>query len=554
MSTDGNNDIINNSGAAGSLANKPRLTVIEPVKRKQGTIKVAAYCRVSTDMEMQQNSLDTQIEAYRRVISEHPGWELSGIYADKGISGTLVRRRTEFLRMIQDAKDGKIDYILAKSISRFSRNTVDALSYIRLLKEIGVSVYFEKEHIDTGSTTSELILTILAAVAQEEILSISSNLKMGRRMRAEAGMAAWSRTYGYRLEKIQTGGKYSDKAAEQWVICEEEAKVVRRIFQEFIEGWSTTEIAKHLNDDGVPTSRGYGEWASMTVSRILSSEKYQGDVLIQKYYIKDPIKHVMVRNKGVVNQYYIEDHHPAIIDRETAEIAKKVAALRDNHNGTTQYPFYGLLKCPFCGENMVRVPVYLHNRYYVWTCGGKTPVDPEHAVAPDKDELSDETVGFTRAERTKCPPYTISEKRILEAVGAAAEAAGKDIKRGGEEDAKQNDGVSDNNRSRGRGNQVGAWKYAVLSYEKLIAEVSSISVLPWDQLMVSWTDGNSTEVKLNWDEVKIPKPDTVAETDAVIKMKAKMTDDIQNAVIEEGDLVPKVYGFGSKRFKEEKNK
>ena len=114
--------------------------------------------------------------------------------------------------------------------------------------------------------------------------------------------------------------------------------------------------------------------------------------------------------------------------------------------------------------------------------------------------------------------------------------------------------MSDNNRSRGRGNQVGAWKYAVLSYEKLIAEVSSISVLPWDQLMVSWTDGNSTEVKLNWDEVKIPKPDTVAETDAVIKMKAKMTDDIQNAVIEEGDLVPKVYGFGSKRFKEEKNK
>lgn len=558
MSTNVYNDIINKSESGDSPSSKPQLTVIKPVKRKQGAIKVAAYCRVSTDMEMQQNSLDTQMEAYKRVISEHPGWELSGIYADKGISGTLVRRRTEFLRMIEDAKNGNIDYILAKSISRFSRNTVDALSYIRLLKDIGVSVYFEKEHLDTGSTTSELILTILAAVAQEEIMSISSNLKMGRRMRAEAGMPAWSRTYGYRLEKVHTGGKYSDKAAEQWVICEEEAKVVRRIFQEFIEGWSTTEIGKHLNEDGVPTARGYGEWASMTVSRILSSEKYLGDVLIQKFYIKDPIKHVMVRNKGTITQYYIKDHHPAIIDRETGEIAKKVAALRDNHNGTTQYPFYGLLKCPFCGENMVRAPVYLHNRYYVWTCGGKSPAEPVNVDQANvgtvkEEELSEETVGFTRAARSQCQPYGISEKSILEAIRAAAEAAGKDIRREGEEGVKQ-DTIGKNSRSRGRGNQVGAMKYSVLSYKKLVAEVSSITIQLWDQLIVTWAEGDSTAVQLNWDESKLPKPDAVVDTDAIAKMVAKMTDDIQNAIIEDGELVPKVYGFGSKRFKEEKDK
>ena len=536
MSTNVYNDILINNGAADCSPTKPQTTVIKPVKREQGVIKVAAYCRVSTDMELQQNSLDTQIEAYTRIINEHPGWELSGIYADKGITGTMVRRRTEFLRMIEDAKAGKINYILAKSISRFSRNTVDAIEYIRLLKNLGVSVYFEKEHLDTGSTASELILTILAAAAQEEILTISTNLKMGRRMRAEAGMAAWTPTYGYRLKKTHTGNKYEDKEAERWIIHEKEAKVVRRIFQEFIEGWSTTEISQHLNDDGVPTARGYGKWASMTLSRIINNEKYLGDVLAQKYYIKDPIQHIMVRNKGIITQYYIKDHHPAIIDRQTGETVKKIAALRDNHNGTTQYPFYGLLKCPICGVDMVRVPVYLHNRYYVWTCGGRT----------QQQEL-------TRAERTQCPPYAISEKSILEAVCTAAELAGKDIQREQPHDGKATEGTgqdgndSHKNRSRGRGNLVGSWKYEVLSYKKLIAAVSSMTVPTWDQIKVTWAEGEPTTVQLKRDSAKVPNP--VADTNVEEKLIAKAIDDIQNAIIEDGELVPKVYGVGSKRFK-----
>ena len=536
MRTDVYSEMDRTSEAAGTSAVKPQLTVIEPVKRERQVVKVAAYCRVSTDQELQQNSLDTQIEAFTRIINEHPGWELTNIYADKGISGTLVRRRTEFLRMIEDATAGKIHYILAKSISRFSRNTVDAIEYIRLLKNLGVSVYFEKEHLDTGSTASELILTILAAAAQEEILTISTNLKMGRRMRAEAGLAAWTPTYGYRLQRASTGSKYEDKVAEQWVIQEEEAAVIRRIFQEFMDGWSTTEISRHLNDDGVPTARGYGKWASMTISRILNSEKYIGDVLIQKYYIKDPIQHVMVRNRGVIRQYYIRDHHPAIIDRETGETVKKVAALRDNHNGTTQYPFYGLLKCPLCGANMVRVPVFLHNRYYVWTCGGKSAEGLAETAAE---------VGKIREERTACPPYAMAEMSILEALCAAAERAGKDIRR----DASKADQVAlhdpGRNRSRGRGSLVGSLKFSLLSYRKLIIEVSRMTVRAWDQLEVTWSNGDVTSVPLA-QSAKIPNP--ADDVNAEKKLIDQVVDAIQHAVIEEGELVPKVYGFGSRRF------
>ena len=557
MSTNVYNDILNNT-AAGNQRQTPQLTVIEPVKREQGPVKVAAYCRVSTDMEIQQSSLETQIEAYKRIISEHPGWVLSGIYADKGISGTLVRRRTEFLRMIQDAKDGKINYILAKSISRFSRNTVDALEYIRLLKTLGVSVYFEKEHLDTGSTTSELILSILAATAQEEILTISTNLKMGRRMRAEDGIATWARTYGYRMVKASTGGRYSDKASEQWIICDEEAKVIRRIFQEFIEGWSSTEISKHLNDDGVPTSRGYGQWASATISRILSSEKYMGDVLLMKYYVKDPIQHIRVRNKGVVKQYYIKDHHPAIIDRETAEMAKKVAALRDNHNGTTQYPFYGLLKCPLCGENMVRVPAFLDNRFYVWTCGGKAPEETVRAkgtdtmrgvATPETGDSTSDYAEFKREKRTQCPPYAIWEESLLKAICAAAEDAGKDICR--DTYLVGNDGPKEEAHSRRRDSTVGSWKYATLNYRKLITAVDSITLPTWESVKVKWAEGESTTVPLTINQRKRPNPVASAkDADVSGESITRVSDAVQNTIIIDGELVPKVYGIDSTRNEE----
>ena len=172
--------------------------IIEQNPDEEVVIKVAAYCRISKDVESQHQSLATQIEAYQRVISEHPGWVLAGIYADKGISGTTVKKRKEFLRMIEDAKAGKIQYILAKSISRFARNTVDVLAYVRELKSYGVSVYFEKEKIDTGNAVSEFVLSIYAASAQEEIISLSNNMKMGRRMRYAEGVMQWTHLYGLR--------------------------------------------------------------------------------------------------------------------------------------------------------------------------------------------------------------------------------------------------------------------------------------------------------------------------------------------------------------------
>ena len=178
--------------------------ILERMDLAPEDIMVAAYCRVSTDMEVQQQSLDTQMAAYSKIIREHPGWKLAGIYADKGISGTTVRHREQFLRMIEDAKAGKIQYIIAKSISRFSRNTVDALAYVRELKRYGVSVFFEKERLDTGKAVSEFLLSIFAASAQEEIISLSNNMKVGRRMRYEAGVIQWSRLFGYRCSEDGT--------------------------------------------------------------------------------------------------------------------------------------------------------------------------------------------------------------------------------------------------------------------------------------------------------------------------------------------------------------
>ena len=197
--------------------------VIENTGTPNKTILVGAYCRVSTDLEMQKTSLETQMIAYEKIINDHPGWVLAGIYADKGLSGTSVNHRTEFQRMIADAKEGKLNYILVKSISRFSRNTVDLLQYVRDLKKIGVYVYFEKERIDTGKTDSEFMVSIFGAAAQEEIISLSNNMKVGRRMRFAQGKQQWTHIYGYR---------------RGWEIVPAEAEVIRKIYDMYLSGCS----------------------------------------------------------------------------------------------------------------------------------------------------------------------------------------------------------------------------------------------------------------------------------------------------------------------------
>ena len=362
----------------------PDVHVIERIENKPQTIRVGAYCRVSTDMEVQKRSMETQMMAYEQIIDEHPGWTLAGIYADQGLSGTGVNRRTEFLRMIEDAKSGKLDYILVKSVSRFSRNTVDLLRYIRDLREIGVFVYFEKEKIDTRTMNSEFMVSIYAAAAQEESISLSNNMKVGRRMRFAQGVQQWYHVYGYR---------------KGWVIEPEEAAVIRQIFSGYLAGKGIPEVCSDLNVAGVPTSSQVGKWAPRSIALLLHNEIYAGDLRMQKSYVKDTIKHVQINNKNmVVRQFYKKDHHEPIVSHEEFEAANRMLAMRDSHRGMTQYPFYGLLKCPYCGENMIRFH-YLKTDY-MWTCGGKG------------DEI-------LRSKRTKCQPYAVQEKFLMKALKKA---------------------------------------------------------------------------------------------------------------------------------------
>ena len=326
------------------------------VKKK----KVAAYCRVSTDKEEQESSLETQMESYEKMISEHPEWELAGIYADKGITGTSVKHRKDFLRMMDDAQAGKIDIILAKSISRFARNTLDTLEYTRKLRALGVVVYFEKENINTGDLTSEMLLTIYAAFSQEESLSISRNLKTGIRSRFRLGKPMHGALYGY---NIPAG----------WTINEEEAKIVRRIYEEVLQGYSTDEIAERLNSDDVPTFHKNSEkWSRATIGVIVANEKYIGNVLMQKYLIRDHLSHKHIKNDGSeVEQYFLENHHEAIVDQETYDLANETLKRRQKQKGVSQYPYYSFMTCPFCGKPMVAVKTNTSSKSRYWICPGR---------------------------------------------------------------------------------------------------------------------------------------------------------------------------------------
>ena len=364
----------------------PDVKVIEREKDQNAKVRVAAYCRVSTDMEVQKRSMEIQMMAYEKIIAEHPGWELAGIYADEGLSGTSVKRRGEFLRMIDDARAGKIDYILVKSVSRFARNTVDLLKYIRELKEIGVNVFFEKEHVDTGKGDSEFMISIFAAAAQEESISLSNNMKVGRRMRFAQGVQQWARIYGY----TQVNG-------EQYVIVPEEAEIIRRIFNEYINGKQLGDICADLNTEGVATPLGHGRWGEKTVQVILHNEKYAGHMIMQKTYIKDPINQVRINNRDAkITQYYKKDDHTPIVDQMIFDEANTMLAMRSTRRGTVQYPFYGTLLCPYCGAPMV----CFHCKDYYWTCGG-------------------EGDAFKRSERSNCPPYAVEMKSLERALRRA---------------------------------------------------------------------------------------------------------------------------------------
>ena len=449
------NLMVENSNLADSL------TVIKRnVKQtKKGVVietkRVAAYCRVSTDLEVQEVSLKTQIDAFTRIINNHVGWELVGIYADEGITGTSVDKRIEFQRMIKDADAGKIDVIMAKSISRFARNTQDTLQYTRYLQKKGVSVYFEKEGIDTAGFSSEFMLTILAAFAQEESHSISENTKRGIRNHFKMGKPMWSETYGL---------------VKGWKINEKEAKDIRLIFNLFVADRTVPEVVAELNKRKIPTPGSTKKWNTDNVGRVLTNEKYVGDVLMQKTYVSDFMEHRSLENNdALVEQYYKRDNHEAIVDRETFNKAQKLYAMRSVKNGSVLYPYYGVLKCPCCGENMIKIKVGGATNTTAWTCGGEGPM--------------------TRlGDRTCCPTYLLQDlvltKHLVEIV-------------------KELEPYSAQNESFARAifdAQCDCKETGSISFKTIDTLVESITMDDWEHLVIHWKMGWSGryEIKYNY--------------------------------------------------------
>lgn len=337
-----------------------KVTVIPPIAEMQGESRidmrpkrVAAYCRVSTDREEQEHSFETQKAMYTEMIMMKPTWQMAGIYADEGITGTVAKKRPGFMKMIEDCRKGKIDMIVTKSVSRFSRNNLDCLMYVRELKQLGIPIIFEKEGINTIQVSSELLLTLFGALSQAESESISMNVKLGIRQSLKNGNVRFSyKTFlGYR--------KGVDGQPE---IVPEQADIVRRIYNDFLAGATYLEIAKRLTEEHVPTMGGGNRWFSERIKSILKNEKYKGDALLQKTYITDPISKRVKKNNGELPMYYVENSHPAIIerrifDRVQEEIARRAGKKKVKQTGTKtelgrysgKYALTELLYCGECG-------------------------------------------------------------------------------------------------------------------------------------------------------------------------------------------------------------
>ena len=323
----------------------------EAVRASKHQLRVAAYCRVSTDDEEQLTSYEAQKNYYTDKIMTNKEWTMAGIFADEGITGTSARKRPEFLRMIRQCKQGKIDIVLTKSISRFARNTVDCLNYVRALKELGIAVIFEKENMNTLEIDSEILITMLGAFAQSESESISANVRWGIRQAMKEGKATiqYKYLYGYR--------KGDDSKPE---IIPDQAEVVRKIYDLFLSGTPVRGIQEYLNANSVPNINGESKWARSAIDSILTNEKYCGDVLLQKTYIDDCINKKVKKNTGQLPMYLVQNHHEGIISRETfdaaqAELARRSAgkspSKKNAPTGRSRYSSkYALSDRLYCGE------------------------------------------------------------------------------------------------------------------------------------------------------------------------------------------------------------
>lgn len=369
--------------------------------RKIRKTRVAAYCRVSTEFEEQESSYETQVSHYTSYIENHPDWELAGIYADDGISATNTAKREAFNRMIADCRLGKVDMVLTKSISRFSRNTVDCLKYTRELKDLNIPVYFEKENINTMDVKGEVLLTIMASLAQQESESLSANVRLGLQFRNQQG-------------KVQINHKrflgYTKNEKGDLIIDPEEAETVRRIFAEYTDGRSFLQIKRGLEADGILNGAGNAKWHESNIRQILTNEKYIGDALLQKTYTVNTLEKKRVINNGFAPKYYVEGSHEAIIDKEVffrvqAEIARRANILTDGKRRvySSRYALSSIVFCGHCGDIYRRVK--WNNRgkkSTVWRCVSRV---------------------LKKRSGIDCPSRTITEEDLQAAVVTAVNDA-----------------------------------------------------------------------------------------------------------------------------------
>ena len=369
---------------------KPELTNRNAVKRQ---LRVAAYCRVSTDDEEQLTSYEAQRNYYTDKIMTNPEWTMAGLFADEGITGTSAQKRPEFLRMIRKCRQKKIDMILTKSISRFARNTVDSLHYIRALKELGIAVVFEEQNINTLDSESEMLITMLSAFAQSESENMSANVSWGKRQAMREGrVSAVSRNL-FAYKKDDDG---------MLVIVPEQAEIVRQIYRQFLAGASVRMIKDNLESCKIPNAKGETKWTISSIQYILGNEKYCGDVLMQKTFRTDCISRKVLRNTGQLPMYFIQNDHEGIVDRETfdavqVELARRKAARSPSKNSSTgltsytsKYALSERLVCGECGTLYRRCTWAKNgNKRVVWRCVSRLDFGTKYCHdSPTLDEQS----------------------------------------------------------------------------------------------------------------------------------------------------------------------
>ena len=334
----------------GSLAMAPKVITIPATSQESPRkLRVAAYARVSSNSEDQKHSFAAQNAYYSKFITDNPDWELVDVYADKGITGTSVEKREDFLRMMEDCRRGRIDRILVKSSSRFARNAKESLEAVRELKALGVSVYFEEQNIDTARTSGEILTAMFAALAQRESEAISERMRWSYRMRMQKGE--------FNTCQAPLGFRLNGRSLE---VVPEEAQIIQRIFAEYLSGRNSREIARIFNEEHVLGL----DWKYKLIDYILRNERYAGNALLQKRYTSDSFPYTKKRNHGEKTQYFVSGINNAIISQETFDKAQALRAKRKNAQGALHSKISHIMRCS-CGS---RVRAKQINARWYWVC------------------------------------------------------------------------------------------------------------------------------------------------------------------------------------------